>query len=96
MRAMGLGYREIAAACSNSAVPAESTFAKSDQNKVADQGALATRNGHFVEGCRVQSVGAAIGLIPARSARLIRIVTTAMTSPSNMIPADTTYPRENP
>ena len=45
---------------------------------------------------RAQSAGAAIGLIPDRSSRVTRIATTAMISAISMIPADTTYPWENP
>src|SRR5260370_9591622 len=43
-----------------------------------------------------QSVGAAIGLIPARSSRLTRIASTVMSSPRTAIPAETTYPLEKP
>src|SRR5215471_8829371 len=43
-----------------------------------------------------QSAGAAIGLIPDRSSRLTRIVTSVMISASAMIPAETRYPWENP
>src|SRR6476661_1774951 len=45
---------------------------------------------------QAQSVGAAIGLIPARSSRLTRIATTVMISASSAIPAETRYPLENP
>ena len=43
-----------------------------------------------------QSVGAAIGSMPARSAFLIRIKTSATISASSAIPAETRYPRPNP
>jgi len=43
-----------------------------------------------------QSVGAVTELTPDRSSRVIRIVTSVMTSASSMIPAATMYPLENP
>ena len=45
---------------------------------------------------RVQSIGAAIGLTPARSSRLTRIATTVMISASSAIPAETRYPLAKP
>src|ERR1700684_4721564 len=43
-----------------------------------------------------QSVGAASGLTPARSSRLTRIARIVMISPRTAIPAETSYPLENP
>src|SRR5271166_3630163 len=47
-------------------------------------------------GTETQSTGAAIGLTPARSSRLTRIVISVMISASSMIPAATMYPLEKP
>lgn len=41
-------------------------------------------------------MGAAIGLMPARSLRLTRIATIVMISASTAIPAETSYPFEKP
>ena len=53
----------------------------------AEGPATADRRGAF--GQPTQSVGAAIGLTPARSSRVTRIATTVMISASSAIPAET-------
>src|ERR1700751_3557642 len=45
---------------------------------------------------RGEPPGPAMGSIPARSSRLTRIITRAMTTARIEIPADTRYPRPNP